>query len=141
MDDETLDLSSLDVKAGAEAGFELQLTHPQSGDLLPIWITVLGADADTYQHAVRRSNTRGLEMLSRRKRVTPEEHADQTLELLATITRGWRSGPKVTLKGQPFPAFSVAAAKQLYADFPWIREQVDQAMADRANFLPRRATS
>jgi hypothetical protein len=141
--DTKLDLCDLDVRKGAEAGFELQLAHPQSGTPLPIFITVLGADSDLYQTALRTQQRRRMERLARGKRtpITPEEIEEDALALLAGITTAWRTAPGVTLDGQAFPAFSQNAAKQIYQRFPWIREQVDQAMGDRANFLPRSAAN
>ena len=138
---EKLDLSALDTKKGAEAGFEVQLTHPKTGAELPIWITVLGVDSDTYRSTLMAQQRRRMEKLRRGKRmnVTPEELEDEALDLLVTITAAWRAD--VDLDGKPFPSFSTTAAKALYARFPWIREQVDAAMADRANFLPGSSTS
>lgn len=136
-----LDLSALDVRKGADAGFELQLQHPQSAAPLPIWITVLGADSDVYQSALREQSRKRTDRLARGRRapVTPEEVEAAALDLLSGITIGWRA--ECTLDGQPFPAFSQSEARKLYARFPWVREQVDVAMGDRANFFPRPAAS
>jgi hypothetical protein len=133
---EKLDLSALDTKKGAEQGFEVQLTHPNTGTVIPVWIKVLGIDSDTYRATLMAQQRRRMERLRRGKRmnVTPEELEDEALDLLVTITISWRAD--MTLDGKPYPEYSTSAAKSLYQRFPWIREQVDSAMADRANFLP-----
>ena len=138
---EKLDLSALDTKKGAEAGFEVQLSHPQTGALLPIWITVLGADSDTYQATAKAQQRKRADKLMRGRRfqfATPDEQEEDDLDLLSTVTTGWRA--EADLDGKPWPAFSAAVARALYKRFPWIKEQLFTATADRANFLPRSAS-
>lgn len=138
-----MDLATLDTKKGSEEGFEFQVTHPKTGEPLEIWITVQGMDSEQFQSTIKAQQRKRMDRLTRRKAqaITPDEIEAEGYDLLATITIGWRTGEKFTLDGQPFPAFSKAAAKQLYARFRWIREQVDEAMGDRANFLPKSATA
>lgn len=135
-----MDLSQLDTTKGAAEGFEVQLRHPETDALLPLWVAVIGADSDEYQAAVNKAQRKRMERLKghRRMTLTPEELQEESIDLLVGATRGWRAEMK--LDGQDFPAFSPAAAKQLYKRFRWMREQVDAAMGDRANFLPRSAT-
>lgn len=135
-----MDLAELDTRKGAEEGFELQLHRPQDGQPVPIWITVMGADSESYQNAMHTLQRRRADKFTRNKKfvVTPEDVEEDALELLACATSTWRA--EVTLDGKPFPAFSKAAARDLYRRFRWIREQVDAAMGDRANFLPRSVT-
>ncbi len=140
-----MDLSALDTRKAAEQGFELQLENPFTGEPLDIWITVLGADSGAYQDLLREQSRRRTEILAKRKQkmLSQDDIERDTLELLAAVTTGWRAGEGVTLDGQPFPAFSRAAARELYsrAGMRWIAQQVDRAMGDRQNFLPKSATS
>ena len=48
MQSDSLDLGAFDTKAGAEAGIELTLVHPKSGEPTPVVIRILGADSDTW---------------------------------------------------------------------------------------------
>lgn len=139
VDPAALDLAALDTTKGAEQGFELQLRHPVSGAPLPLWITIVGTDSDVYQEALRAQQRKRMALLKRGRRhqLTPEDLEEDSLDLLAAASRSWRSEMK--LDGQDFPPFSPAAVKQLYKRFKWSREQVDQAMGDRADFLPRSA--
>lgn len=134
------DLSQLDTTKGAAEGFELQLRHPETDAPLPLWVTVIGADSDEYHAAVMKQQRKRMERLKghRRMNLSPEELQEEAIELLVGATRSWRGEMK--LDGKDFPAYTPAAAKQLYKRFKWMREQVDAAMGDRANFLPRSAT-
>ncbi len=137
-----LDLDALDTGKGAEEGFALTLTHPKSGEPLPAKITVLGAESDAYRSKQREFLRRSADRVNRTRKlvVSPEELEAEALELLVTATTGWDWGG-MTLGGQPAPVFTHDAARQIYTRFGWIREQVDQAVGDRANFLPRSASS
>jgi hypothetical protein len=133
-----IDLTQFDTEIGAEAGFELQLLHPATGKPLPAWITVLGEDSTAY-HAARQQALR-----ARREQTLAGPNLevaieDQTVALLVAATKSWRgileNGAEVTC--------TPASAERLYRKRGWraFREQVDQAIHHRANFLPASATS
>ncbi len=125
-----IDLSSLDVVAAAETGAEIEILHPVTGKELGITITIVGADSERYRKNLRSlANSR----LNRKARKTAslEEAEEDGLELLAKATLGWKG---VVVDGAEIP-FSPLEAKKLYKRFPWIKEQVDAAIADRRTFL------
>lgn len=131
---ESFDLAALDIGAGAEAGFELQLRHPASRELLPMYITLRGQDSATWREVQRELERRRMETAQRRGvPVVAADIEDDTIELLARTTLGWRG--EFTLEGQVLE-FSTARAVDVYRRFLWIREQVAAAGANRANFLP-----
>lgn len=136
-----MDLSKLDTVKGSEAGAVLVLRHPTTNKPLkngddPISITLLGKDSTKYQNAHHAAAAKRLENLSVKgskisidsEGLSPVEDAAR---ILSQVTLGW-SG--IVVEGQPVP-FSEAAAFDLYVKFPWIREQVDTFIVDRANFL------
>lgn len=127
------DLAALDTAKGAEEGYELQLTHPKTGEALPARIRVLGADSETFRDKQRELLRRRGERMNRTRRlaVSPEEAEADSLELLVAATAGW-SG--LALDGAELP-FSGDNVRLVYKRFGWIREQVDAAVSDRANFL------
>jgi hypothetical protein len=137
---ETFDLASLDTSAGAEAGFELQLLHPATRAPLPLYIRLLGMDGETYRRRQSDLERRRVEGMQRRaqQRIGMAEIENDTIELLAAVTAGWRGD--FVLDGTPLP-YTEHNAQQLYRRFAWIREQVDQAVGNRANFLPRSPAS
>ena len=121
------DLSSLDTSAAAEAGAELELLHPATGEGLNMFVTLLGTDSASWRQAISRNlNRRGS------GKRTPEKAMEENIETYAACTVGFRG---VILDGQEIP-FSHDNARMLYRRFPWMREQVDAFIGDRANFLP-----
>lgn len=124
-----MDLNDLDVRKAADEGADLQLEHPVTGEPLDVTIRLLGSDSAAYRNAVKRiaERRRG------QKRQTLDEMEQQAAELMASITVGWAN---LERDGKPVD-FSHDAAQQVYIDFPWIREQVDQFVTDRANFFTR----
>jgi hypothetical protein len=128
------DLSQLDTQKGADEGFELTLVHPKTGERLPMVITLLGYDSAAYQDAMLdQQRVRFKEMQkSRRREMTPEELDAAALELLVVATRAWRG---MKLDGTEL-ACTPENARTVYRRFPWIREQANEAIGDRANFLP-----
>lgn len=133
------ELSDLDTARGAEQGYELTLSHPKTGEPTPMKITVLGADSDAYREKVREFQRRRADRMNKNRRlsVTPDEIEAETLEMLVAVTTGW-SG--FTLDGAALP-FSGDNVRAIYRRFSWIREQVDQTVGDRANFLPKSANA
>lgn len=134
-----MDLATLDTQKGSDEGFALELTHPKTGEKIGAVINVLGVDSHQYQAKFRELQRKRLNQINKNPRrllQTPEQTDAEALELLAAVTTGWNG---VVLDGKDL-AFSEDAARELYARFAWIREQVDQAVGDRANFLPQAAT-
>jgi len=134
-----MDIATLDTRKAGEDGFPLKLRHPDTGDELDITITVKGSDSQTYQDCVNEQQQRRMERSIRRGKMgaTPQEVRQEATELLAAVTAGWQG---LVEQGAPVP-FSTGTATRIYTDYPWIREQVDAAIHNRANFLPRSATA
>lgn len=133
-----LDLASLDPRAGANAGFDVHLKHPDSGEPIGAVIRVHGEDSERYREKILANQRKHQEQIFRkgaRGMPGPETIDQNVIALLAAVTSAW-SG--VIIGGQAVP-FSVAAAEQLYRDYAWIREQIEEAVKTRANFLPRSA--
>ena len=83
-----------------------------------------------HQRAVQR---RRLAMRGRAK-ITPEELEAEAVDILAALTTGWHL---VDLKGNVIDLpFSQENARELYSNpaVSWLREQLDESTADRANF-------
>ncbi len=136
---ERIDLSALDTRKGAQEGVELTLKHPSTGAPLAGWtLRVRGYDSEAYQRTSDEQQRRRLDRIAMGKRPTVEELNAEATELSATLIAGWPD--KFDLDGKPF-AYSESAAQALIVRFPWIREQVEKAAADRGNFLPGPASS
>ncbi|NJB67496.1 hypothetical protein GGQ74_001136 [Desulfobaculum xiamenense] len=128
--DTPLDLASLDTAARAEEGAVLQLRHPATEEPLGVYVTLAGADSGICrkaQMAIGRKRIRRMKTGA----VSPEEAEEEALELLSRCTLGWEG---VTVDAQVLD-FSRENAVALYRRFPWIREQVDRFIGDRANYI------
>src|SRR5262245_28313800 len=113
------DLSELDTTRGGEEGYELELTDPVNYQPLEQFITVIGADSDTYQEQLRELQKRSLDRMfgtRRNNRRDPGESDEEAIGLLVCATRAWRG---ILLDGQEL-IFSADNARKLYRRFKWI---------------------
>ncbi len=135
-----MDLASIDTVKGANAGAEVKLYHPSTNEDMGITIRVLGKDSDEFQKINRAQSKRRMEKMSKggfRGANIPLESIEQDgLELLASLTKTWKQGDKqtLTLDGVEL-ACNKDNAVLIYKRFPWIKEQVDSFIGDRANFI------
>jgi len=133
-----IDLASIDTVKGSNKGFDVNIYHPGTMVDLGITINVLGKDSDEFQKVSwAQQKKRMAKMTKGGFRVqsltpAPEEVEQDGLKLLAKCTRSW-SGVVIDSKDVEF---STDNAVMVYERFPWIKEQVDTAIGDRANFIP-----
>lgn len=142
-----MDFANLDTVEGSNKGFELRLFNPTTLKDLDIWITVLGRDSDEYRNLSNAHQQKRISKMSRAGSVratfsTPEEFDREAVELLAAVTKSWRQvedgkeRDTLTVKKEELVCGKENAAR-LYKEYPWVKEQVDAAVLDRANFLKR----
>lgn len=139
------------ISPAKASSFELQLKDPATNDDLQMFVTVLGRDSAEFRKVASDQNKKRVQRASRGGRFSMptlglEELERDTSELLAACTKGWREvetkdGKPVekttlTVSGAELPC-NAENAKRVYTEYSWIREQVDAAVADRANFLMR----
>ena len=134
------DLPDFDTRTGANRGFELQLIDPKTNAPTQRFIMVCGVDSDAYEAAQLEQRRRWIKTRANRRNVnpSPEELDHESMLILAACTKGWRGFKDRA--GAEVP-FSREAAVELYRKYDSIREQVDAAIADRANFLQDSGTS
>lgn len=127
------DLSKLDTSEAAETGAVLEVLHPTENTSLGIKITLAGADSDIYRKTVNKNVNKRVQRMKPGQSIpfTAEEQEESGLNLLAICTLAWEG---VVVDGQELPC-DKENAKAIYRRFPWIREQVDTFIGDRANFL------
>ncbi len=132
-----VDLAAIDTVKGANEGFDVQIFHPGTNVDLGIVINVLGKDSDEFQRVSRAQSKKRMAKLTkggfRPQNMTPppEELEADGIALLAACTKAW-SG--VVVEGKALDCTTDNAA-MVYERFPWIKEQVDAAIGDRANFI------
>lgn len=139
-----MDLSKLNSVAACNAGFELELFHPGTKEGLGVFVTVLGQDSDEYRKVFQVQQRKRLDRAMRgggiriKSVASPESLEQDANELLAACTKSWRTGEEqhLLIGGEKLEC-SRDNAMRVYRDYPWIKEQVDDAVNDRANFLGR----
>lgn len=122
-----------------ETPFRLVLVHPVTRQSMrdeqgnQAYIDHYSADSEIARKHQRSVQRRRLAMRGRMK-ITPEELESDAVEILAALTVGWHL---VDLKGGVIDLpFSQTNALELYGNpaVSWLREQIDESTADRANF-------
>lgn len=97
------------------------------------FIELYSSDSEVARNHIRAVSRRRLALRGRGK-VTPEELEAEQVELLAVLTNSWYL---LGLDGEVIGVdFTTENARELYSDpsVAWLREQVDEFAADRANF-------
>ena len=129
-----MDLASL---APVTDGVPVPLRHPVTGEKLthdktgePITISIVGMDSDQFRARHRAIINRRLNA-GKKAKVTAEEIETESIGTIAACVTGWAG---VNLDGADL-TFTIDNVKALLARLPFIREQLDEAIADRANFL------
>jgi hypothetical protein len=115
------------------------IVHPvtrqpiRDADGTEAYISLFSGDSEPARKHQRTVSRRRLAMRGRGK-LTPEELEAEAVELLAVVTTGWLL---LDFNGKPIDVeFSQDNARELYglSALSWIREQVDEFVADRGNF-------
>lgn len=135
-DKKVIDLATIDTVKGSNEGFDVRIYHPGTNEDLEITINVLGKDSDAFQKVSRGQNKKRMAKMSKggfrnTAPVPVEEIESDGVLLLAACTTRW-SGIVIDKKEIEF---STDNAVMIYERFPWIKEQVDTAIGDRANFI------
>ena len=126
-----VDLSEFSGLAQAqEDGVDVKIVHPKTGEELGITIKVAGPDSDRQKKARNAINNERLRM-SRNKRLTAAELEADALKVTAASIISWdgviENGEAVALNNEN--------ATAILAKYPFIREQLDAAVGDRAGFI------
>lgn len=129
-----MDLGQLDTVKASNSGAVMQVRHPTTGAVIDgVTVTLLGIDSDAYREREAITADKRLQKILKRSgnKLSTSEMREDTLNMLVACTVGWEG---VVLDGAPLP-FNPANARKLYQRVPWLREQVEEFVGDRANFL------
>lgn len=124
-----MDLKTLDIASPANEGVWMELEHPVTGEPLGIKIKLAGVDSDYYKKEIRRQQNKRLKKGIRN--IKAEELENEAIELLVACTLAWEN---VEYNGEALEC-KPENVRKIYKEFPWIREQVDSFINDRANFV------
>jgi hypothetical protein len=111
-------------------GVDVEILHPKTAEPLGMVIRVAGPDSARQKRARGAVNNARLQM-SRNKRLTAAELEADGLKVLVASIISW-SG--VEENGQSIE-LSTETATDVLTRFPFIREQIDAVVGDRAGFI------
>ena len=125
------DLSQFaDLAKAQDDGIDVAILHPKTGESLGITVKVAGPDSDRQKQARNAINNDRLRM-SRNKRLTASELEADALRITAASIISWDG---VVENGDAVP-LNADNATAILTRYPFIREQLDSAVGDRAGFI------
>lgn len=132
----------LDVDASAK----MKILHPVSGVEITdengneAFIELLSLDSEVAYKRRQLSRKRIFEQVQKGKKIkiTPEQAEEDEIDSLVALTKSWHLVNPNTGKVLDIP-FSAENAYILYSDrkFSWIKEQVQEFVAERENFFEK----
>ena len=129
-----MDLNSL-KPVKADKGATLEILHPETEEVIPgMTITLLGQDSAVYRKMQLSKQQVILNRMSKGKKVgdfDAEKLAEDTIDDLVKLTVKW-SG--FQLEGKDIEA-TPGNFRMVYVEWPWIKEQAQEFIANRANFF------
>ncbi len=137
---------AVDTTAASNTGAEIQLRNPFTNEPVDSFITVMGKDADAFRAHIRQdvdANIRREAQARRRgKNVEPTtaaEAEEKAIELLVVSTLGWRTGnrPGEFFYAGNYLPFNAGNVLRVYREQIWVRRQIDEAIGDLENFIPK----
>lgn len=108
-----------------------------NADGSPLTIELLPNDSEQVQAAERAALNRKLRN-PQKLRMSAEELDEDGIEKLVAATVAWNTFEDD--KGKPIEC-TLVNSRAIYKQHRWLREQVDAFVGERANFLPKSATS
>lgn len=116
-----------------EEGTEMPILHPVTFEPLrddkgaKVTLRLAGMDSAIYrkaQNAIANKRTKGARMI----KLTAERLAADSMEVICKCTLGWSSN--LLIKGKV-----PKTAEEIYTSAPWIKDQAETWIHDRANYL------
>ena len=116
---------------------EVTLKHPNTGtthkndDKTPMTITVYASHSKEHKAVMHEQTNKRLKAMQggKKQEFTAQDIEEATLTLLSKITSEWN----ITYGGEN-PKLSVAKAKEIYDEVFWIKDQVEEALAESLDF-------
>ncbi len=124
------DLSEFsDLSAKQEEGFDVEITHPKTGEHIGAVIRVAGPDSKRVRTA--RAIVVNERIEQKIKKLSADRMEEESNRITAASIISW-SGIQVA--GKEFE-YNKQNAFRLMTNYPFIREQLDAFVGDRANFI------
>ena len=126
-----MDLNEIKIADKSEEGEVLTVLHPVTYTETDIKIRLAGSDSARYRNKIKKIAEK--DKGKRKNNFNLDAAERQGAEILAACTLDWKG---IQRGGVDIP-FTYENAVELYADpnLRWLREQVDEFIADRTNFF------
>lgn len=137
--DKADDLSAFDSKSSANEGATMTVQHPTetrplyNADGSPMTINFLGSDSADYRKAEDAALNAQFASGGRRggaTKLTAKQVWAQNLTKLVAVTQRWN----LTLDGEK-PDCNEVNARRIFEKYPWLKEQGEDFVNDRSNFM------
>jgi hypothetical protein len=119
----------------ADDGAVLQIAHPESEEIIEgMTITLLGQDSKVYRKIQLAKQQAALNRISKGKKAVDfdaEKLAEDSIDDLVKLTVAWEGFMLDGVKLDCTPE----NVRTVYNEWSWIKEQVAEFVADRANFF------
>ena len=129
-----MDLNSL-KPVMADDGAVLNIVHPESEEVIAgMTITLLGQDSKVYRKIQLAKQQTALNRISKGKKAVDfdaEKLAEDSIDDLVKLTVSWTG---FTLDGDKLDC-TPDNVRTVYGEWVWIKEQVAEFVAERANFF------
>lgn len=115
----------------------LEILHPVDGTVIrdedgkALRVCLVGKDSEDYRKAQRAITERRLRSRSKANRMNARGLEREAVEVLVAVTKDWEGFGEngAVLECTP------ENVRKAYTDHIWLREQVDEFVDDRANFM------
>ena len=115
----------------------LELLHPVTGQVIrdeqdeALSVKLVGKDSKEYRKAQRAITERRLKSRSKANRFDADAIEQEAIDILVACTLEWKgfASEGTELECKP------SNVRKVYTDHPWIKEQVDEFVDDRGNFM------
>ncbi len=129
-----MDLNSL-KPVKADEGSVMNVVHPETEEVIEgMSITLLGQDSSVYRKIQLGKQQAALNRMAKGKKgldLNAEKLAEDTIDDLVKMTVEWEG---FTLDGKELKP-TADNVRKIYTEWPWIREQAQEFVNNRANFF------
>lgn len=136
-----MDFATLDTVKAANDGADYHVRHFETDQPLyldedqekPVTIRIVGKDSDRFKRMAHAKIDK-LTAEGRRKAKSAKETEAELIQVVADCVIGWGN---IKLEGKMLE-YTPANVVMFLQRFPWVFEQLNEAIADRGNFLAGR---
>jgi hypothetical protein len=111
----------------------LDIVHPATQEPVGLVLILLPDSHPQVKAAARKAIN---DRINHRGKVGAEQIEASRISMLCASIGGWEWQGELTFHGEK-PDFSPQALQQLLKELPWVGEQADAALSDRAEFFRR----